>query len=304
MAIKRLSTQTGPKKFFEELQSLLKVTSINHPNIVEIIGAFRYESTRTGPTQTFNFVFPLALGNLKRLFRGDYTINTTISESFQTLWSQFEGLASAVAYLHNSFRTAHRDIKPSNILIYRDDLQGDLVLKITDFGLSVDLSGTITWELGTKEGISAWNYDAPEIRRTTATNVDLNAGLSDAAPPRPSQILANDIWKLGCVYVELETFLSCGGTEGITQFRDFIKTTEGNITSDDISDSRFDDGVQVKAEVLYWLSRLSGHNKRCEKLEPVIRSMLQAQESRPSATEICRMLSQVSPHWHCHYFGL
>lgn len=53
-----------------------------------------------------------------------------------TLWKQFVGVASAVAYLHMSADIAHLDIKSSNILIYCDGDADQLILKVTDFSSS------------------------------------------------------------------------------------------------------------------------------------------------------------------------
>ena len=76
------------------------------------------------------------------------------------------GYRCDVAYLHDSAQMAHRDIKPSNILIYEDLVAGgDLVLKLTDFGLSIDLTNALTWEHGSLALQSAWRYDSPESRR-------------------------------------------------------------------------------------------------------------------------------------------
>ncbi|KAL6364559.1 hypothetical protein LRP88_01962 [Fusarium phalaenopsidis] len=93
-------------------------------------------------TQHFNFIFPLAFGNLKRLIRGSYDKDLPFQRRAQdSLWDQSVGLSSAVAYLHDSIQMAHRDIEPSDVLIYEESAsEGGLILKLTDFGLSVDLT--------------------------------------------------------------------------------------------------------------------------------------------------------------------
>ncbi|KAM5345188.1 hypothetical protein ACJ41O_011050 [Fusarium nematophilum] len=105
-------------------------------------------------------MFPLAFGNLKRLFRGSYDENLELQGRARgSLWGQFAGLSSAVAYLHGSLRMAHRDIKPSNILIFEEPVTGGgLILKLADFGLSVDLTKALTWEARTLAQQSAWSY--------------------------------------------------------------------------------------------------------------------------------------------------
>ena len=127
---------------------------------MQILCAFRVED---GPQEYFNFGFPLAPGNLKKLFRGDIDKNP-LNLDLELSWTQFQGLASALTFLHETLQTVHRDIKPSNILIYPADDRRSLLLKITDFGLAVDLRNAITWEAGSKESRSAWFHDAPDFR--------------------------------------------------------------------------------------------------------------------------------------------
>lgn len=241
-----------------------------------------------------NFMFPLALGNLKRLFRGSYSENLKLhTRAQESLWGQFAGLSSAVAYLHDAIQMAHRDIKPSNILIYEISARGDLVLKLTDFGLSVDLTKALTWEQGSVALQSAWLYDSPELRKASPNRA--TTPTSDKIRiPSARDLLANDIWKLGCVFTEMVSFLVCGGSEGVSEFRDYITTTEGKVSSDMINDTRFDDGENVKTQVLDWFSHLSGKDVRAKLLEPILREMLLKSAQRPTITHVCEALIEAS----------
>lgn len=141
--------------------------------MVETLSAFRSEIDISG-TQFINFVFPMAPGNLKRLFRGDYDDNLAFQGQRQrrSLWTQYAGLASAVLYLHESLNTAHRDLKPSDILIYHSTPPGELILKVTNFVLSVDLkNANSSFELGSLALQSAWTYDDPELRRASPQTI-------------------------------------------------------------------------------------------------------------------------------------
>lgn len=226
--------------------------SLNHPHLIETLSVFRSE---TGATQHFNFLFPLALSNLKRLF-GDSNVPVPLrSRDLDSLWGQIPGLSSAVAYLHDSAQMAHRDIKPSNILIYEEPSGTGLSLKLTDFGLSVDLSRARTWEQGSRARQSAWLYDSPEVRNASPMpGVDTSARIKI---PSPSDLMANDIWKLGCVFTEVLAYLACGGSSGVEASRDHITSTEDNIFSDVFNDTRFDDGEQVKSQVLEFIERMA-----------------------------------------------
>ena len=164
--------------FLQEYNNLLDTSELYHPNIVQILQAFRYEENLT---QFYNLLFPLAGGNLKQLFRGSLK-ETGVHNVSQALWTQFEGLASALAYLHDECRTAHRDIKPSNILLYESLTYPRLVAKIADFGLAVTFEDFRTWQPGTAEADSAWKYDAPEVRAFLSTESELGHHFKTPSP--------------------------------------------------------------------------------------------------------------------------
>ncbi|KAI0427149.1 kinase-like domain-containing protein [Xylaria sp. FL1042] len=278
IAIKRLHKTASIKQFGAELHSLRSMNTLRHPNIVKTLSVFKYEEN----TDSYlNFAFPLARGNLKRLFRGSYNDDYVLQRTAQTaLWNQFLGLASALAHMHGKANIAHRDIKPSNILIYEEP--GDLVLKITDFGLSIDLSEALTWEIGTLDLQSAWLYDSPELRQRSKVSE-----LDKVKVPTPKELLSNDVWKLGCVFTELLAYLVGGGSSGVFSFRNHITTTEGNMSSDFFNDTRFDDGERLKPQVHEWLDKAARKDNRVKILQPTIQKMLAPLSERPSSEEIC-----------------
>ncbi|CVL00390.1 uncharacterized protein FMAN_09853 [Fusarium mangiferae] len=276
-AVKRLHESTSPEQFWAEYESLKRLKSLNHPHLIETLSVFRSEM---GTTQHFNFLFPLALSNLKRLFRDPYVPVTLRNRNLDSLWGQIPGLSSAVAYLHDSAHMAHRDIKPSNILIYEEPSGTGLSLKLTDFGLSVDLSRARTWEQGSRARQSAWLYDSPEVRNASPMpGVETSARIKI---PSSSDLMANDVWKLGCVFTEMLAYLVCGGASGVEAFRDHITTTEDNISSDVFNDTRFDDGEQVKPQVLEFIERMASKDHRAEMLQSVVSDMLAKSALRPT----------------------
>ncbi|KAF6776901.1 hypothetical protein AHF37_04187 [Paragonimus kellicotti] len=90
-----------------------------HPNVIELHDVFE------GDAYIF-LVFEVCQGG--ELF--DYlTHNVTLSE--KRTRSLMRQLFDAIAFIHSK-NIVHRDLKPENIL-----LDGDLNLKLTDFGLAV-----------------------------------------------------------------------------------------------------------------------------------------------------------------------
>lgn len=59
------------------------------------------------------------------------------------------------------------------------------------------------------------------------------------------QLMGGDVWKLGSVFIEMLTFL-VEGLHSTIHFRRFITITVEELTSDGLSDSRFDDGGKSK----------------------------------------------------------
>ncbi|KXH67348.1 serine/threonine protein kinase, partial [Colletotrichum salicis] len=177
------------------------------------------------------------------------------------------------------------DIKPSNILIYQDNATGTLVLKLTDFGLAIKLTNALTWKEGSVAAMSARHYDAPEVRLAYTRSQE--NGFQEL--PLPRQILFDDIWKLGYVLIELAVFI-IGGSVGVTEFRDVITTETGNISSDSFNDVRFD-GEKVKPEVMDYITKLKPKSQEMSRIESILRAMLNDSSVRPSAGEICQLLT-------------
>ncbi|XPS99137.1 Non-specific serine/threonine protein kinase [Ascochyta lentis] len=287
VAIKKLKFATPAALYLQEYKSLLKVAEPGHMNIVQTILAYISEenSGEEGRVQRFNFVFPLALGNLKELLRGSLK-DSSLKLNVKDLWGEFEGLAGAIQYLHEHCRTAHRDIKPFNILLYDDESSSCLKAKITDFGIAINLNGVALHTPGTMEYLSAINYAAPELRKALQIT---EAGQMKI--PSAQDLTTGDIWKLGAVFVELLTYL-LSGCQGVEDFRDSITVKETNLTSDAFT--RFDDGNRVKKEVLIWLMSLSRQSPRAAEMEPLLVGMLGEAGSRPSASEVVKEIRKMS----------
>ena len=314
VAVKRLSRHTTPGQFLQEYDALKAATRAHHPNIVELLNAFRFEDG--GKLVHYNFSFPLAIGNLKELFNhrvaleSDWNPNVNphrlsddhCSIAIKGLWSEFEGLGSALAHLHEKCQIVHSDIKPSNVLLYGPyGSPPTITAKLTDFGLAVDLKTRLTWQLGSKESQSAWHYDAPELRSAFRKGREFYSRTEPTSMIHElstEQLMGGDVWKLGSVFIEMLTFL-IEGLHSTVRFRKFITTTAGDLTSDELGDSRFDDGEKVKVEVLQWLSRLATKDLRAQEMHDLLRSMFDTNSKRPSSGQVAQTFKSFSI---CTYF--
>ena len=316
VAVKRLSRHTERTAFLQEYDALKAATRNPHRNIVEFLNAFRYEDE--GKAAFYNFSFPLAPCNLKTLFNHrashlslskcalhphltadppDLLSSDFCAMARENLWTEFEGLASALAHLHEKCQISHSDIKPSNILLYGPYKDPPaIVAKLADFGLAVDLNTRLTWQLGSREARSAWQYDPPEIRNAFKDrgNPDSQTKITGVTHGLDAkQLMSGDVWKLGSVFVEMLTFL-VDGHSSVHKFRKFITTTVEELTSDHLNDSRFDDGEKVKVEVLQWLSRLAAKDLRAQEIHNLLNSMLDKGLNRPSSRQVAGEMKTLS----------
>jgi hypothetical protein len=58
----------------------------------------------------------------------------------------------------------------------------------------------------------------------------------------------------------------------VTRHRAF-RNPNNEITSDELSENLYGDGVRVKVEVFVWLTRLHGSDRRAAEIVPLIKSM-------------------------------
>jgi serine/threonine protein kinase len=239
--------------------------------------------------QYFNFVFPLAFSNLKCLLQGNYT-GSIHRKTLSSLWTQFGALASALTYLHETVHTAHGDIRSSNNLIF-EGAKDQLALKITDFGHSVDLKNIIAWEQGGVTAQPAWLYDSSELRSALTYNSSQVSNHINILTTE--ELLSKDVWKIGCIFIEMTTVLVKGGSKGVSHFRQFISTTEDNVISDSFHDTSLEDGLKVKPQVLEWVAGLGVECRKAALLLPLLQRTVSNPSERPTARETCACLIEV-----------
>jgi serine/threonine protein kinase len=95
-------------------------------------------------------------------------------------------MASGLEYVHSK-HLVHRDIKPENILISMPDEDGNIQMKIADFGLCKRTSAEGTYSLSGIKGTV--NFLAPEILNLENTDLTTERGSS-----------SSDVFSLGCTY--------------------------------------------------------------------------------------------------------
>lgn len=120
---------------------------LTHPHIVELLEAFEDEGMHV-----------LVMEYVSGVDLGEYISCHGKLDEFESA-RLFRQMVSAVGYCH-SCSVVHRDIKPENILT-----DSELDLKLTDFGLSADIS---CGELLTEQ-VGSLHYAAPELLRHTCS---------------------------------------------------------------------------------------------------------------------------------------
>ncbi|KAK1990951.1 kinase-like protein [Colletotrichum falcatum] len=200
------------------LRILTTVKTEAKANIITLIAAYQWR-------KDIHYIFPFVRLNLNQVLR-----KHKVPEQLETnglertlrnhwLWEQAVLLCDALSTINTKLNDPgvatplgqqgiiafHFDLKPANILVTEDG-----VLKITDFGQShvrplregEDMNGE--WTGGDPV------YQAPEFKPTQATlrkarNAYIESGGWDADEIRVP--LNYDVWSLGCIMVEIMTFI-------------------------------------------------------------------------------------------------
>lgn len=198
-ALKRISPSTrGSHDFSKEIEALGKFSGqeTDHPHIIKLLAAFSHNDKHY-------LVFPWADGSLRSLWR-ENPAPSVDRQSVLWLIDQLVGLTGALGAIHQysskdgSFLSGrHGDIKPENILVFKGTRDA-VRLCIADFGVA--------------------RFHTSETR----LNRDLPTALTPTYRPpefdlRSSASQEYDIWSLGCVCLEMITWL-LQGYDGVKSF--------------------------------------------------------------------------------------
>lgn len=199
------------KRFFNEVNVLWRLDGTVHPHLLTMLTAFVRGS------QEFNFVFPLAECNLAMYWASPSTWRWE-AESFTWAADQICGIMGAIERLHEPKHLheprlepedrfgLHADIKPDNILFFRSSRYPRGILVLSDFGLSEFHRETSRSNIPNQKIPGVPQYRPPEC--------DVEGG----------QISRKyDIWTLGCLFVDLLTWL-LGGQALLDRMEEEVET--------------------------------------------------------------------------------
>lgn len=186
------------KRFFNEVNVLWRLDGTVHRHLLTMLTAFVRGS------QEFNFVFPLAECNLAMYWACPATWRWE-AESFTWAADQMCGIMGAIERLHEPKHLheprlepedrfgLHADIKPDNILFFRSSQYPRGILVLSDFGLSEFHRETSRSNIPNQKIPGVPQYRPPEC--------DVQGGKISRK---------YDIWTLGCLFVDLLTWLLGG----------------------------------------------------------------------------------------------
>ncbi|KAF2121286.1 kinase-like domain-containing protein [Lophiotrema nucula] len=121
--------------------------------------------------------------------------------SEELIWKWFTNIAKALRYIHygpkpeNALMRSkhnticHRDLKPGNIFLSRDEISGEIIAKLGDFGCAT--SKDLVWQ------------GQQNARRASCGTPDFNP------PEAPRFLTKSDVWQLGAVIVCLCNLSDC-----------------------------------------------------------------------------------------------
>jgi serine/threonine protein kinase len=206
-ACKQSSKETEIESFYQEENNLERVRQLQDLHIVQITKSYRKGSD-------FNIVFSRAKANLRQcLTMPEYSFHDLTTGPIRQagVWVQMRGLARALDRIINYdprvdnpgvvFQSRENksdspqilgyyfNLKHFNILVYDDEDGENNILKISDFGQA------------------KFNARVDDSRTTNPGGADVYAAPEAITDSESRLNTRYDIWSLGCIFLELVTFL-------------------------------------------------------------------------------------------------
>lgn len=194
---------SGHKGFENELSQLRRLDGRVHRHIITLLASFEYDGQ-------CHFIFPWAECTLEDYWDRfkPYDEKKKPPQSQLDLdyatWvaKQLEGITGAIKAIHEPLQDhldpnekrfgRHSDLKPDNILWFQSDKDPRGILVVTDLGLAT-FNREVSRSIQPGSSARVPGYRAPEC--------DIQGGVARRE---------TDIWTLGCIYLELITWLLGG----------------------------------------------------------------------------------------------
>jgi len=204
--LKKNTTNEDFNQFKRELEQLRRFNGTVHRHLVTLLASYEHGGR-------YHFLFPWAKSTLEKFW--ETSPKPLDSDADAVIWvaEQLEGITGAINAIHEPKDNdtlqvpgearygRHGDLKPDNILLFETDHSPRGTLVVTDLGLS---TYNRVVSRSAHPGINARipGYRAPEC------------DIIDGTATR-----GTDIWSLGCLYLELLTWL-LGGYALVEKFKD------------------------------------------------------------------------------------
>lgn len=192
-------------------------------------------STSSWSFATVSLILPTnSLGTLKHYIRE----HGGKAENMEEYWTVLTDIIEALYILHSTSKS-HSDVKPDNILINRRET--GVVAKLTDFGISIDMSKTMLYSHTAERGTEL--YQPPRY------------------PEKDEEFLSSDIWSTGLVFYEILT--------GRYPFSGDNINAKLNNKNTKLPDSNFPEfvGDGLKGLVMGMLEREPANRLKCDEVK-------------------------------------
>lgn len=247
--VESIENKNGKRAWEREVQALQKICRLRLPNVVEIAAMITIGKQP-------HFIFPWADGgsllNLWKTRNSHHDRSEISRRLIPDIVSQLVGLAEALKSLHNlqhgnasSYR--HGDLKPENILIFdskNDSFPG--VWKMADLGLARyhEAATGLRKDVTSNSGAGTISFQPPESFRPNAA---------------PTSRLY-DIWSMGCIILQLVTWLLYGASEinelTLKTKSSFVRNESAYWNSSSWSDKGGHVGIRVHTSVKEHITRM------------------------------------------------
>lgn len=294
-ARKALRDNDDPRLFNAERQNLTYVKRIQDRHLVQIIKAYKHGDVG-------NIILPLAKTNLGAYLRDpSYKASEQSHQGIEVhpFWEQMLGVSRALHKILDyeavdSTRNEvlygyHFDLKPANVLI-----ENSGVFVISDFGQAY----------------------FRKLSEATSSKVRGMGGTESYAPPEIDDpaMLQNrryDIWSLGCILLEICTFV-VRGYPGVLELdaARITTTANGNMTDDRFFVRSESEQWELKPQIRDWMQNLptvvhSHSAKRyIQRILSLVVGMLQVDvRQRLTSKDVCLTLSDILSNRHSGVAG-